>query len=243
MNLLEENEDGTEIRINTKILIENDFHIPVVLTKLLLNKNEERNRDFQRLLAWYLCQDFFEAPGNWKEFQIKLKEEIGSSLPELLGRERETQSGSRIQQFEYWSYYLGFTWRNCYLINKGGKTETIPVLLPDPTSYLKQSLDDLFEGSGNQPFPLGEFINRLGRYCPVFETGAFRKEIEEKLGGRESNYLSSVTSISLRRLEEEGYIKLEKLSDITVWVLQDGTDSRLTHITWLGKQTDGGKNR
>ncbi len=239
MNLLEESEDKIEIGIAPEIAMENDSYLPMILAKLLLNKDQERNRDFQRLLSWYLCQDFFEAPGDWKEFQRKLSEELGSSLPELLGRERETQSGSRIQQFEYWSCYLGFTWRNCYLMNKGEKTETKPVLLPDPTAYLKQSLDNLFEGSKNQPVQIGEFIHRLGKYCPVFETGTFREEIEEQLGGREPNYLSSVTSLSLRRLEEEGLIKLDKLSDITVWVFQDETDSRISHITWIDKASQG----
>lgn len=239
MNLLEESEDSIEIGINPEIAIKSDSHLPEILAKLLLNEDQERNRDFQRLLSWYLSQNFFEAPSNPKEFQRKLKEELGSSLPELLGRERETQSESRIQQFEYWGCYLGFTWHNCYLVNKDGKTQKKSVLLPDPTAYLKQSLDKLFEGYRNQSVPLGKFIHRLGQYCPVFETGSFREEIEEQIGRRKPNYLSNVTSISLRRLEEENLIKLELLGDAIVWVFQDDTVSRFSHISWLDKLSNG----
>lgn len=226
MGLLEESEDGSEVAINPKLHLKKAL-FPAVLAQLLLNTPDlTENHDFARVAAWYLAQDFLAAPGNWPEAQQRLREQVGGDLLEL--------NDARFGQFEDWSCYLGFSWRNSLTGN--------PVLVPDPTAYLRQSLGDLFEGMTNQQIPLGEFINRLGRYCPVFDTGTFREELDDQLGGRESNYLSSVTSIALRRLEEEGYIKLEKLSDITVWVLQDGVDSRLTHITWLGKQTDGGKN-
>jgi hypothetical protein len=74
----------------------------------------------------------------------------------------------------------------------------------------------------------------------VFETGKFREEIEQQIGLREPNYLSSVTSIALRRLEDEGLLKLERLSDTSILVLMDGSeDSRISHITWLGSNTNG----
>jgi hypothetical protein len=226
MSLLEESEEGSEVAINPQLHLK-EASLPSVLAQLLLNTPDfTENHDFARVLAWYLAQDFFSAPGNWPEAQQKLREQVGGDLLEL--------NDIRYGQFEDWSCYLGFSWRNSLAGN--------PVLVPDPTAYLRQSLGDLFEGVANQQIPLGEFIHRLGRHCPVFESGTFREELDDQLGGRESNYLSSVASIALRRLDEEGYIKLEKLSDITVWVLQDGVDSRLTHITWLGKQNDGGKN-
>jgi len=226
IGLLEESEDGSEVAINPKLHLEEAL-LPAVLTQRLLNISDlTENHDFARVLAWYLAQDFFAAPGNWRDAQQRLLDQVGEDLLEL--------NDVRFGQFADWSCYLGFSWRNSLAGNPG--------LVPDPTAYLRQSLGSLFEGVANQPIPLGEFINRLGRHCPVFETGTFREEIEKQLEGRESNYLSSVTSIALRRLEEEKLIKLDPLSDSSIWVLQDGADSRLTHITWLGKQTDGGKN-
>lgn len=225
MGLLEESEDGSVLSINP-ILNLNEASLPSVLVQLLLNTPDyTENYDFARVLAWYLAQDFFEAPGNWPQAEQHLRTQVGADLLGL--------NDTRFGQFEDWGCFLGFNWRNSLAGN--------PVLVPDPTDYLRQSLDDLFEGVANQQIPLGEFINRLGRHCPVFETGTFREELDDQLGGRESNYLSSVTCIALRRLEEEECIKLEKLSDTTVWVFQDGVDSRISHITWLSKLSQGGK--
>lgn len=225
MGLLEESEDGSVLSINSKLNL-NEASLPSVLVQLLLNTPDyTENHDFARVLAWYLAQDFFEASGNWPQAEQHLRTQVGSDLLGL--------NDTRFGQFEDWSCFLGFSWRNSLAGN--------PVLVSDPTAYLRQSLGNLFEGVANQPVPLGEFINRLGRQCPAFETGTFREEHEDQLESREPNHLSSVTSIALRRLEEEGYVKLEKLSDITVWVLQDGVDSRISHIAWLGKSSQGGK--
>lgn len=228
MHLL--SEDEKEIKINPEITMESDSCLPRVIAKLLLDKNQDRNRDFQRLLAWFLCQNFFGEPIDKKKAQVKLKDELGHILPELLGRERETQNVSRLEQFEYWSLYLGFAWRN-------GLNNTLVI---DPTSYLRVNLDLILNGLENQQLLLGDFIRRLAEFCPVFETGSFREEIEDLLNNREPNYLSSVTSMALRRLEEEKLIKLYPLSDASsVWVLQDGSDSQISHITWLGDKMSG----
>lgn len=223
MGLLEESEDGSVLSINPKLNL-NEASLPSVLVQLLLNTPDyTENHDFARVLAWYLAQDFFEAPGNWPQAEHHLRTQIGTDLLGL--------NDTRFGQFEDWSCFLGFSWRNSLAGN--------PILVPDPTAYLRQSLDDLFEGVANRKKTLGEFINRLGRHCPVFETGIFREEIEDQLGGRESNYFSSVTSMALRQLEEKKYIKLEMQGDGTVWVLQDGADNRLSDISWLDKASRG----
>lgn len=217
MGLLEESEDGLEIAINPQLHLEK-ASLASGLTQLLLNTPDfTENHDFARVLAWYLAQNFFEAPGNWPEAQQKLREQVGGDLLEL--------NDARFGQFEDWSCFLGFGWRNSLTGN--------PVLVPDPTTYLRQSLNKLFEGVANQQISLGEFTNRLGRYCPVFETGSFREQIDAQLGRYESNCLSSVTSMALQRLAEAGDIRLDRLSDTTVWILSDGADSRISHITWI----------
>lgn len=233
IGLMEESEDGSEVAINPQLYVE-ESSLPSVLSQLLLNTpDNSENHDLARVLAWYLAQDFFEAPGNWPEAQQRLRNQVGGDLLEL--------NDTRFGQFEDWSRYLGFTWHNCYLIRKDEKTKTESVLLPDPTAYLKQNLGKLFEGSRDQSVSAGEFIHRLGKYCPIFETGSFREDVEDQIGGREPNYFSTVTSIALRRLEEEKLIKLEKPGDAKVWVLQDGTDSRVSQITWINESSPGEK--
>jgi hypothetical protein len=225
MGLLEEIQDKAEVTLNLKLRLENDASLAAVLSQLLLDESEyTENHDFAKVLAWYLAQDFFDAPGNWQEMEQKLREQIGSSLLEL--------NDARYGQFEDWSCYLGFSWRNSLMGTQ--------VLVPDPTVYLRQNLKNLFENQTHQQISLDEFISRLSKYCPVFEMGEFREEIEQQIGLREPNHLLTVTSIALRRLEDEGLIKLERLSDTSIWVLTDGSkDPRISHITWLGNETSG----
>lgn len=227
MGLLEEIQDKAEVTLNPKLGLEDDSSLPTVLSQILLSESEQtENHDFAKVLAWYLSQDFFDAPGNWQEMEQKLREQIGSSLLEL--------NDARYGQFEDWSCYLGFSWRNTL-----GGTQ---VLVPDPTTYLRNTLKQLFENQANQQISLNELVVRLSKHCPVFETGEFREEIEQQIGLREPNHLSTVTSIALRRLEDESLIKLERLSDTSVWVLSDGSkDPRISHFTWLGNKTSGGR--
>lgn len=226
MGLLEESQDKAEVALNPKLKLENDSLLSSVLSHLLFGESEHtENYDFARVLAWNLAQDFFDAPSNWQETEQKLREQIGFDLLEL--------NDIRYGQFEDWSCYLGFSWRNALVGTQ--------VLVPDPTVYLRQNLENVF-GQTNQRISLGEFINRLGKYCPVFEMGEFREDIEQQIGLREPNHLSTVTSIALRRLEEEGLLKLERLSDTSILILSDGSgDPRISHITWLGTKSNGGR--
>lgn len=227
MGLLEESQDKAEITLSPKLRLENDASLPTVICQLVLSESEQaENHDFAKVLAWYLSQDFFDAPGNWQEMEQKLREQIGSNLLEL--------NDARYGQFEDWSCYLGFSWRNMLAGTQ--------VLVPDPTAYLEQSLKNLFENQTNQQISLDELVTRLSKHCPVFEMGEFREEIEQQIGLREPNHLSTVTSIALRRLEDESLVKLERLSDTSVWVLSDGSkDPRISHFTWLGSKTNGGQ--
>jgi hypothetical protein len=227
MGLLEEIQDKAEVILNPKLKLEDGFSLPIVLSHILLNEPEQtENHDFARVLAWYLSQDFFDAPRNWQEMEQKLREQVGSGLLEL--------NDIRYGQFEDWSCYLGFTWRNTL-----GGTQ---VLVPDPTAYLRSTLENLFGDQACQQVSLNELVVRLSKNCSVFEMGEFREEIEQQIGLREPNHLSTTTSIALRRLEDENLIKLERLSDTSVWVLSDASkDPRISHFTWLGNQTSEGQ--
>ncbi|MBD2101019.1 protein DpdG [Leptolyngbya sp. FACHB-261] len=218
-------EDDASIKLNPEINKKDS--LPSIVVNLFLSPDNCENHDFARVIAWYLAQNFYDAPGNWEETETQLRQQVGDGLLEL--------NDTRYGQFEDWSCYLGFCWRNS-LSKK-------PVLVPDPTVYLRYNLKRLFNNQVNQQLPLAEFINRLGKYCPIFETGQFREEIEQQIELREPNHLSGVTSIALRRLEDEGSIRLEKLSDAPVLLLTAGFgDPGISHITWLGSKTNGGQS-
>jgi hypothetical protein len=224
IGLLVESQDKEDLALNPKLKLENNFSLPFSLPQFLFNNPEHTgNYDFAKILAWNLAQDFFNAPGNWQEAEQKLQVQVGSDLLEL--------NDVCYEQFKDWSCYMGFSWINTLLGTQ--------VLVPDPTAYLRQNLKHVFGSRINQRIPLGEFINQLGKHCPVFEMGRFREEIEKQIGLQEPNHLSTVTSIALRRLEEENLLKLERLSDnVDIWILGDGYGNlRYSHISWIESES------
>jgi hypothetical protein len=209
-----------------------DELLPTILSQLFFASENHENHDLAILCAWYLNQDIFNAPANSEGMIKAFSEQIGAVKISGLNNDQEYKlNDERLRQFEYWLCFLGFGWRHSLSGNKA--------IVPDPTNYLRGTLKYIF-ATGSYQIPINTFILNLGNYCPIFETGIFRDEIEQNVGQREPNYLSSATSVALRRLEEEKLVKLDSLSDSPVWVLQDGVDSSLTHITWLGEQIQGG---
>jgi hypothetical protein len=79
---------------------------------------------------------------------------------------------------------------------------------------------------------LGDFILKLGILCPVFETGVYRVEVENKVRTRETEqHLSSTTALALLRLQEEKTVELSKRSDAPVYTFPDGNQSQsFSHI-------------
>jgi len=231
MGLLVQTISGIEI--NPLLVNKNEADIPSVICDLFFSRiknvdgenqvwDEKENHDFLRVCSWYLAQNCQDAPANWKEAEKLLNEQFGNYK---LG-----MNSVRYPQFEYWFCYLGFGWRHSV---KGTKRVTVP----DPTLYLKRNLEVLFES--RKELPIIEFMDKLAKHSPVFEFGSFRTEIEQKIGGRDPNQLSSVTSMALFRLQEEGFIKLNKESDADVLVLPDGGEGeRITHIMLLEKNND-----
>lgn len=142
-------------------------------------------------------------------------------------------SSSRLfVQMDDWMRYLGFAWGHTL----GGK----PLTVPDPTAYIKRNLKLLF--NGQQEITIQDFINRLAKQCPLFETGKFREEVEEQIGTRETNFLSTSTAFALFRLHDEGEIQLERQSDSVFMILpkvnnQVDNDGRISHIIWKGEKS------
>lgn len=132
--------------------------------------------------------------------------------------------------------YLGFSWQHSREISPEKFSK---VTVPDPTTYLKRNLEILFDSESRQELSIKKFMDKLSNYAPVFEFGSFRDEIEQQMLGniRFPNTLSTVTSMSLFRLEEEKLIKLTKESDADVLILADGNEERrISHITLMEKK-------
>lgn len=220
-------EEGNEIIIHPDLTNYDDRSLPSAIASLFFSSTNDENHDFGRLCSWYLAQDFRDAPSNWEEAEQEIVNQIGADFLGLKDRNYE--------QFEYWSCYLGFSWKHTRKLSDKSRQVTVP----DPTGYLKRNLEILFKDSSKKELSIKDFMSRLAKLAPVFEFGIFRDEIEQQLVGivRPPNYLSPVTSMALFRLQEEGFIKLVKESDANVLVFPNGDkEEPISHIIFLEKR-------
>jgi len=231
--LLVEEEEGVYIALNPNL--SEDSRNPKFGTQLLPNtlanlffaSNNEDEKDFGLICAWYLAQDIYNSPGTWEDVEQQINQQ---KVGELLKMSSNTIYG----QMDYWMCYLGLAWGHAL----AGKR----VIVPDPTVYIKRNLQHLFQRQVGKEILLREFINRLANYSPLFETGNFRETIEVNIGRRQPNYLSTSTAFALFRLQEEGYIQLERKSDADLMILpkvnnQVDDKGRISHITYCGGES------
>lgn len=203
-----------------------DKLLPNTLCDLFFASDNQDEEDFGLVCAWYLAQDIYDAPGDWKAVDKQVdKQRVGDLL--------KMSSNTLYGQMEDWMCYLGLAW--------GHALNGTRVTVPDPTVYIEQNLKHLFDGQKATKMLMKEFIDKLAKKCPLFETGKFREKIEANIGGRpQENYLSTGTAFALFRLQDEGYIKLERESDAELMILpkadnQVSDDRRISHIIWTEK--------
>lgn len=224
MKLVDEDEEGNifirkDLPKEFKDKNTGNENLPFYISTLFFTKENDENHDFVRLAAWYLAQNFQQAPSNWEEFSKRLDEQIGS-------HKLECGNNSRYGQLEDWLVFCRFAIK--YSI-KGVEAR----IVPDPTLYIQSLLPKLFHDG--KTLTIGTLIDRLSSIAPIFEHGTFRKELfdkykVEKLG---ENYISTVTSNALLRLHEEGLIKLERRADADTMIIYDGSSEiRYTHVCY-----------
>lgn len=224
MDLLIEQIEGDEliVAINSDLPSEvrskgkGDELLPHTLAGLMMRTGRDANQDLATVIAWYLSQDAYDAPGKWEGVQAALLKQVGADLLGL--------NDVRYNQFEDWICFLGFAWKH--------NLKDKDLLTPDPTAYLRGTISTLIPKRGGQPTSLGDFILKLGTHCPIFETGVYRVEVENKVRTRETEqHLSSTTALALLRLQEEKVIELSKRSDAPVYTFPDGNQSQsFSHI-------------
>ncbi|MCC3436464.1 protein DpdG [Microcoleus sp. PH2017_05_CCC_O_A] len=223
--LIEENED---IAINFNLTEEarhpqtGDKLLPDTLVQLFFASDNEDEADLGRLIAWYLAQDIYDAPDTWEKVeQLVAEQGVAESLD--LKISSNTLSG----QVEDWMCYLGFAWSHALGGNKR--------IVAEPTAYLKRNLKELFQGEVQAKLSIAEFVDRLAEKCPLFETGKFREQVEDKIGSRLPNHLSTSTAFALFRLQDDGCIQLIKESDADLFILPIGDkEAGFSHIIWTG---------
>lgn len=226
----EDKENHQEIAINPNLPEEarnpqlGDKFLPNTLADLFFTSDNQDEEDFGLVCAWYLTQDIYDAPGDWKEVEQRVnKQEVGNLL--------KMSNNNLYGQMDDWMCYMGLAWGHAL----NGKRVTVP----DPTVYIKQNLKHLFNGQVGAKILMKEFIDGLAKKCPLFETGKFREIIEgnTNIGRRQPNYLSTGTAFALFRLHYDGYIQLNRESDADLMILpkvnnQVSDEGRISHIIW-----------
>jgi hypothetical protein len=201
-----------------------DKLLPDTLATLFFASDNADEYDFGLVCAWFLAQDIYDAPGTWETVQNQVNEQ---KVGELLKMSSSTLFG----QMNDWMCYLGLAW--------GHALENQKVTVPDPTQYIKRNLKDIFNEQVEAKLLIREFIDRLAKKCPLFETGQFRDDIEKYIGWRQENYLSTSTAFALFRLRDEGYIELKRESDADLMILPKAnnrvdSEGQISHIIWQG---------
>ncbi|MEG4841426.1 protein DpdG [Microcoleus sp. B9-D4] len=200
-----------------------DKLFPDTLVQLLFASDNEDEEDLGRLIAWYLAQDIYDAPRTCKEVeQLVVEQGVDRSL------DLKASSNALLGQAEDWMCYLGFAWSHASDSNK-------KLVVAEPTAYLRRNLKDLFQGEAKAKLSIRDFIARLAKKCPLFETGKFREQVEEKIGGRLPNHLSTSTAFALFRLQDDGCIKLVRESDADLFIFPSGDkEAGFSHIILMG---------
>jgi hypothetical protein len=197
--------------------------LPQVILDLLNTGTE--NDDMIAPLAWFLAQEVTNPPANWTEFGKLLQNQGVLDLFKF--------NDTRYANFWYWSRYLGFT--TVLASNASGSMEEY--LLPDPTDALRRLLRRVFTQGGNR-MTASECLQRLSATCQVFEFGRMRETMDEHAPKRAPKHLSPATSLALLRLEEEGVIEINLLSDADALILVDGPDRRqASELVWRGTES------
>jgi hypothetical protein len=194
-----------------------DEHLAFWMADRMFSHPSEDNQVFLSMLAWYLAQDQYNAPGEWKMFQERM---IDQKI------RTEFNNDAKYGQFEDWIVFFGFALMN------GRKRQMTPYPLP----YVKYLLPRLFQDETY--LPIDDAVNRLAGLCPVFENGKIREafEKEQHFENRRPRYLSSVTSSMWLLLQDEGEIQLESRSDADVYIFVEGSlEHRFSGITRLKK--------
>ncbi len=169
-------------------------------------------------IAWFLTREPTK-PLPWDSApQSALRDDLGEA-PETF----DITNKERWQNFAYWARFLGYA----TLAEIGGQAAVVP----DPKIALHRHLDAALP-SGEET-PIGVFFSRLATATPVFEGGAARQVIEDRLQDnrrRPPRQLSFATSLALRRLQMVGELRPVRRDDAEIWVTPGLYDGRVSHF-------------
>ena len=174
--------------------------------------------DLVRGCAWYLAQDVLNPPPlNWKELSVFMIKQCKKTI---------LQNDTRLSPIRDYMAFLGFMW---------GSGNTLVV---DPTLAILQDIPYIMET--NEKLSIKVFIERLAKYIPVLDEGAYRKNVENELNtdqwkSNENNTLSHSLEWAMSRLQLSKKIELSKADDSPSYNFRLFEEEQYSHIKFLGK--------
>jgi hypothetical protein len=157
-----------------------------------------------------------ELPKKRTDMMAHMSDEKGTLLDEM--QARNTAVWDNI-------FYWGRTTGLAYQLG-GAMWENI---VTDPTLFLELQLDELI--APTERITTEEFIQRLGRICPVLDGGEVRRQAAERFGrGLPPHAVSDGLNLGLMRLEQSRVLRLESVDDASEFHVLGGR-RRVTHFS------------
>ncbi len=223
--------DGTiDIKLSCRPIGENSLAKSARIAARTLAMSETNNNgfdreedasptgDFSRAISWLLAQDILEFyRATWEMVERSAMNQVGESHPRILVND------TRWAGLQAWGKFLGF------LSNTYG-------LAIDPSLAVRDVTPDIFRAADTNSFVASVFVERLSATLPVLDGGRYRVAVEGMMDEQHwvrppAHVLSSSLSLALVRLEAEGVIRLELLSDSAdVIELSDEKHTRVSHV-------------
>ena len=180
--------------------------------------------DFTRAISWLLAQDVLEYyPVTWDTVERSAMNQVGEPHPRILVND------TRWAGLQAWGRFLGF------LSNTYGLTI-------DPSLAVRDVTPDIFRAADTRSFAANAFVEHLSAALPVLDGGRYRVAVEGMIDEQHwlrppAHALSSSLSLAMTRLEAEGVIRLELMSDSAdVLELSDEKHTRVSHVL-LGEES------
>ncbi|GAB3647302.1 protein DpdG [Ramlibacter alkalitolerans] len=114
-----------------------------------------------------------------------------------------------------WYPYVGMGW-----VDPSGAFNA------DPTERLRRALPVIWEDE--RKLDAQEFMDRMGRACPELDGGALFNEVTEALFSASARQCTQALATALRRLHDEGVLRLHCPSDSKGWSLDRAGQSQVT---------------
>lgn len=156
-----------------------------------------------RFYAYLIVQDddtlqMVSAPAMADRFMAILPSTVDKANP---------MNGTKYRALERWYVYVGLGWND----PEGAFT-------PDPTDRLRRALPVIW--GDDRVLDADQFLDRLGQACPELDGGALFNEVTALAYSPSARRCTQALATALRRLHDEGELKLHCPADSKGWSLE-----------------------